>query len=165
MISFVRVDDRIIHGQIVTRWSKEFPCDGIVAVNDKAATTPVLKKSFVASTDKKVFIWTAEEFREKAAKVVESPKHYFLITKNPLDMKRILVDEKFVPSDVKRVVIGPCNDRPGATKLGQNQSITQEEAEACEAMTKAGYDVYFALLQETAIGSWPKFRSKFGFND
>lgn len=32
MISFVRVDDRIIHGQIVTRWSKEFPCDGIIAV-------------------------------------------------------------------------------------------------------------------------------------
>ena len=163
MISFIRVDDRIIHGQIVTRWSKEFPCDGIVAVNDKAATTPVLKKSFVASTEKKGFIWTAEEFREKCEKVKESDKKYFLITKNPVDMARILVDEKFVPNDVKRVVIGPCNDRPGAIKLGQNQSITQEEAEACEKMTNAGYDVYFALLQETAIGSWPKFRSKFGY--
>ena len=142
MISFVRVDDRIIHGQIITRWSKEYPCDGIIAVNDKAATTPVLKQSFVASTDKKVFVWTKEHFLEKAQTVL---------------------DNKFVPSDVKRVVIGPCNDRPGATKLGQNQSITQEEAEACEAMTNAGYDVFFALLEETAIGSWPKFRSKFGY--
>lgn len=53
MISFIRVDDRIIHGQIVTRWSKEYPCDGIIAVNDKAATTPVLTQSFKASTDKK----------------------------------------------------------------------------------------------------------------
>ena len=53
MISFIRVDDRIIHGQIVTRWSKEFPCDGIIAVNDKAATTPVLTQSFKASTNKK----------------------------------------------------------------------------------------------------------------
>ena len=163
MISFIRVDDRIIHGQIVTRWSKEFPCDGIVAVNDKAATTPVLKESFKASTDKKVFIWTAEEWREKCEKVKESNKKYFLITKNPVDMARILVDEKFIPNDIKRVVIGPCNDRPGAVKLGQNQSITQEEAEACEKLTNAGYDVYFALLQETAIGSWPKFRSKFGY--
>ena len=48
MITFMRVDDRIIHGQIITRWSKEYPCDGIIAVNDKAATTPVLKQSFVA---------------------------------------------------------------------------------------------------------------------
>lgn len=163
MISFIRVDDRIIHGQIVTRWSKEFPCDGIIAVNDKAATTPVLAQSFKASTDKKVFIWTMEHFLEKKEQVLKSEKCYFLITKNPIDMKKILVDEGFVPSDVKRVVIGPCNDRPGATKLGQNQSITQEEADACEAMTNAGYDVYFALLKETAIGSWPKFRSKFGY--
>ncbi len=36
MISFIRVDDRIIHGQIVTRWSKEYPFDGVIAVNDKS---------------------------------------------------------------------------------------------------------------------------------
>lgn len=163
MISFIRVDDRIIHGQIVTRWSKEYPCDGIVAVNDKAATTPVLAQSFKASTNKKVFIWTMEEFLQKKDKVLNSEKNYFLITKNPVDMAKILVDEKVVPNDVKRVVVGPCNDRPGSIKLGQNQSLIQEEAVACEAMTNAGYDVYFALLEETAIGSWPKFRSKFGY--
>ena len=143
MISFIRVDDRIIHGQIVTRWSKEYPCDGIIAVNDKAATTPVLTQSFKASTDKKVFVWTKEHWREKAETVKNSNKKYFLITKT--------------------VVIGPCNDRPGATKLGQNQSITQEEADACEALTNAGYTVLFALLKETAIGTWDKFRSKFGY--
>ena len=66
MISFVRVDDRIIHGQIITRWSKEYPCDGIIAVNDKAATTPVLKQSFVASTDKKVFVWTKMCIRDRS---------------------------------------------------------------------------------------------------
>lgn len=163
MISFIRVDDRIIHGQIITRWSKEYPCDGIIAVNDKAATTPVLKQSFVASTEKRVFVWTMEHFLEKAQTVLESEKRYFLITKNPVDMAKILVDHKFIPSDVKRVVIGPCNDRPGAIKLGQNQSLIQDEAVACEALTNAGYDVFFALLEETAIGSWPKFRSKFGY--
>lgn len=163
MISFMRVDDRIIHGQIITRWSKEYPCDGIIAVNDKAATTPVLAQSFKASTDKKVFVWTKEHFKEVQDKVLNSPKRYFLITKNPVDMKEILVDMGFVPSNVKRLIIGPCNDRPGATKLGQNQSITQEEADAIEAITKKGYDVEFALLKETSIGEWPKFRSKFGY--
>ncbi|EOS59862.1 PTS system, mannose-specific IIB component [Firmicutes bacterium M10-2] len=163
MITFMRVDDRIIHGQIITRWSKEYPCDGIIAVNDKAATTPVLAQSFKASTDKKVFVWTKEHFKEVQEKVLNSPKRYFLITKNPVDMKEILVDMGFVPSDVKRLIIGPCNDRPGATKLGQNQSITQEEADALEAITNAGYTVEFALLKETSIGEWPKFRSKFGY--
>ena len=140
MISFIRVDDRIIHGQIVTRWSKEYPCDGIIAVNDKAATTPVLTQSFKASTDKKVFVWTKEHWREKAETVKNSNKKYFLITKNPFDMKNILVDQGF-DCGIKTVIVGPCNDREGATKLGNNQSITQEEAEAFEALAKAGYTI------------------------
>ena len=165
MITFVRIDDRIIHGQVITRWSKEYPCDGIVAVNDKAATTPVLKQSFVASTDKKVFIWTMEEFKQKAQKVLDSDKNYFLITKNPIDMAEILVDFGLVPSDVKEIVVGPCNDRPGAVKLGNNQSILPEEAEALEKIYKKGYTITFALVRETAIGEWPKFRGQFGYND
>ena len=79
-------------------------------------------------------------------------------------MKKILVDDGFVPSDVKKVIVGPCNDRPGSVKLGNNQSITQEEAEAIEAISKAGYEVEFALLKEEAIGNWKKFRGQFGFN-
>lgn len=44
-VTFLRVDDRMIHGQTCTRWAKEFPCDGIIAVNDKAASNPVLQLS------------------------------------------------------------------------------------------------------------------------
>ena len=162
MITFMRVDDRIIRCQIITRWSKEYPCDGIIAVNDKAATTPVLAQSFKASTDKKVFVWTKEHFKEVQDKVLNSDKKYFLITKNPVDMKEILVDMDFKPG-IKKLIIGPCNDRPGAVKLGQNQSITQEEADALEAISKKGYDIEFALVKESSIGEWPKFRSKFGY--
>lgn len=41
-ISFVRIDDRVIHGQLVTRWAKELPCDGIVAIDDEVAADPLL---------------------------------------------------------------------------------------------------------------------------
>ena len=59
MISFVRVDDRMIHGQTVTRWSLEYPCDGIIAVNDAAATNPVLKAAYKgAAPEKKIFVWS-----------------------------------------------------------------------------------------------------------
>lgn len=162
MISFVRIDDRMIHGQTVTRWSLEYPCDGIIAVNDVAASNPVLKAAYKgAAPDKKIFVWTMDHFKESADKVLSSKTKYFLITKNPLDMREILVDFGFKPSDVKRVIVGPCNDRPGTVKLGNNQSITAEEAQAFEDMTKAGYTVEFALIKEASIGEWPKFRGQF----
>ena len=162
-ISFVRIDDRMIHGQTCTRWAREYPCDGLVAVNDKAAGNSVLKAAYKAASGKKTFVWTLDAFAKKSQKVLDSDTQYFLITKNPIDMKEILVDDGFVPNDIKTVIIGPCNDRPGTTKLGNNQSITQEEADAIEAITKAGYTVEFALLRETSIGTWDKFRSKFGY--
>ncbi|MBB5335013.1 PTS system mannose/fructose/N-acetylgalactosamine-transporter subunit IIB [Pectinatus brassicae] len=162
-ISFVRVDDRMIHGQTCTRWSLEYPCDGLVAVNDAAAENSVLKAAYKSASGKKTFVWTMEAWQKKCQKVVESDSQYFLITKNPIDMKKILVDQKFDPG-IKTIIIGPCNDRPGAVQLGNNQSITQEEAEAFEAIMQAGYEIEFALIKEKAIGNWKKFRGQFGFN-
>ena len=161
-ISFIRVDDRMIHGQTCTRWALEYPCDGLIAVNDKAATTPVLKAAYKSASGKKTFVWTHEEWKEKCKKVMESKSRYFLITKDPISMAQILVDDKFEPG-IKEVIIGPCNDRPGSIKLGNNQSITQEEAEALEKIMNAGYNIEFALLKEEAIGNWKKFRGQFGF--
>lgn len=150
----------MIHGQTCTRWAMEYPCDGLVAVNDTAASNPVLKAAYKSASGKKTFVWTMEEWRQKCQKVLDSKDRYFLITKNPVDMKKILVDQGFDPG-VKDVIIGPCNDRPGTVKLGNNQSITQEEA--LEAVMKAGYNVEFALLKDEAIGNWTKFRGQFGF--
>lgn len=117
-VSFVRIDDRMIHGQTVTRWAKEYPCDGLIAVNNAAAGNKVLIQAYKGASDKKTFVWTKEAFKEKSGKVTESDSRYFLITKNPVDMKEILVDQGFVPGDVKEIIIGPANDRPGAIKLG-----------------------------------------------
>ncbi len=162
-VSFVRIDDRMIHGQTVTRWAKEYPCDGLVAVNDAAAGNKVLVQAYKGASDKKTFVWTKEAFAAKSPKVLASESRYFVITKNPVDMKELLVDQGFVPNEVKEIIVGPCNDRPGATKLGNNQSITQEEAEAIEAIEKAGYKVKFQLLPDVSIGYWKDFRGKFGF--
>lgn len=162
-VSFIRVDDRMIHGQTCTRWALEYPCDGLIAVNNAAAKNSVLKAAYKSASGKKTFVWSLDEFQEKCQKVLESKDNYFLITKNPIDMEKILVQQGFKPG-INTVIIGPCNDRPGTTKLGNNQSITQEEAQALENIYKAGYNVEFALLKEEAIGNWTKFRGQFGFN-
>lgn len=49
------------------------------------------------------------------------------------------------------------------SKLGNNQSITQDEAEAFERMYQAGFEIEFALVKEASIGTWGKFRGKFGY--
>ena len=48
-------------------------------------------------------------------------------------------------------------------RSGQNQSITQEEADALEAISKKGYEIEFALIKESSIGTWDKYKGKFGY--
>ena len=163
MITFIRIDDRMIHGQTCTRWALEYPCSGLVAVNDAAASNPVLKAAYKNACDKKTFVWTMADWQAKKEKVLASQDQYFLIAKNPVDMAKVLLDQPFDPG-IKDIIVGPCNDRPGAVKLGNNQSITQEEAEAFEKLMAAGYNIEFALIKEAAIGNWKKFRGQFGFN-
>ncbi len=121
-----------------------------------------MKAAYKNASGKKTFVWTYDEWKEKSGKVLTSKDNYFLITKEPLLMAKILVEDKFVPG-IKEVVIGPCNDRDGAVKLGNNQSVTQAEAEALEKIMQTGYNVEFALVKDEAIGNWKKFREKFGF--
>lgn len=162
-ITFVRIDDRMIHGQTVTRWAKEYPCDGLIAVNDFAANNMVLKNTYKAASDKKTFVWTKEHWYEKKDKVLESAKNYFLITKDPIDMKELLVDHDLKLDNIKDIIVGPANDRDGAVKLGNNQSITQEEANAIQKIEEYGYKVKFQLLPDVSIGYWDNFKSKFGY--
>ena len=57
-ISFVRIDDRVIHGQLVTRWARELPCDGIVAIDDEVAADPLLSQVMTgAVSDTKVWLF------------------------------------------------------------------------------------------------------------
>ena len=88
---------------------------------------------------------------------------YFLMNKYPITMKSILVYYWLAPGEVKTVIIGPFNDRPGATKLGNHQAITRPGADALDAIMQKGYEVEFALIKEAAIGNWKKFRGQFGY--
>ena len=103
-----------------------------------------------------------DDFKKKSAKVLASDTRYFLIAKNPIDMCKILVEQGF-QCDIDTVIVGPCNDREGAIKLGNNQSITQDEADAFEKIAKAGYKIKFALLPDVSIGTWDDFKGKFGY--
>ena len=47
MIKLLRLDERLIHGQIAIKWSRHLSVDGIVVINDEAAANDIIKKSLL----------------------------------------------------------------------------------------------------------------------
>lgn len=157
-VSFIRIDDRLIHGEVAARWSNELPCDGLVVVDDRAALNPVVKSTLMGVCNKRTLIWTKEHFAEKMDQIVNSKKNYFVITRNPVNMAYVLVDQGMRPT--KKVLnVGPQSARPGTTSIARNVDITPEEARAFDRIQDAGYTIEFRLLPESPKVTWANARS------
>lgn len=88
-ISFVRIDDRVIHGQLITRWAVELPCDGIVAIDDAVAADPLLSSVMKGRIRYQSVAVRYGNRDRKLPKVIASEKRYFVIGKSPLTLQRI----------------------------------------------------------------------------
>lgn len=160
-IIFIRIDDRIIHGQLLTRWSKEQKCDGIVAVDDevfKDETLCSVLKSAVPDTIK-TFIFNIDTFLEKFTKIQESDRHYFLIAKTPITLQKIMqvVDLKHI----KTINVGPMSTRDNSISIGSNASILPEEAVAFNYLEENGFTVEFRLVPDSQKTLWQQVKNKF----
>ncbi|MFV0453180.1 MAG: PTS system mannose/fructose/N-acetylgalactosamine-transporter subunit IIB [Propioniciclava sp.] len=159
-ISFIRIDDRIIHGQIIVRWSKERPCDGIIAVNDRAATDPLLKATLKAASDKRTVIFSRQEFAQRMNDAIASRKKYFLITKEPQTLLEILSDPGF-SADVSTINVGPQSARPGTTRVNINADLTADDGAAFAKIAALGWPIEFQLTPDAKRVLWSDVSNKF----
>lgn len=146
-ISFLRCDDRIIHGQVVTRWAMERQCDGLIAVNDKAAKDPLIKQALKASSDKKTFVWTMEQFLSKMHEAEKSAKNYFVITKEPETMCKLLVDHD-MQTNVTVLNVGPQSAKEDTFQVGKNCDVTASDVEAYQKIFDKGYEIEYQIVPD-----------------
>lgn len=166
-LSFVRVDDRVIHGQLVTRWSSEFHCDGIIGIDDMVANDPVLSGVMrgAAPVGTKVWIFDVKTAVEKLDKIIASNKKYFIITRTPITMKRIIENGFSLNNDNgNKINVGPMSAKDKTVTVAPNACILKEEAEAFDFLENKGNTVEFQLVPDNKATSWKSIREKF-FNE
>ena len=89
-IAFCRIDDRLIHGQVATVWSKITGCNRIMCCNDDVAKDTLRKKLLLQVTPPGLKAYVVPV--EKACEAYKNPKYapfktLFLFT-NPGDVVR-----------------------------------------------------------------------------
>ncbi|WP_439411965.1 PTS system mannose/fructose/N-acetylgalactosamine-transporter subunit IIB [Enterobacter ludwigii] len=160
-ISFVRIDDRMIHGQLVTRWAKELPCDGIVAIDDAVAADPLLSSVMKgAVSDTRVWLFDTLTAIEKLPKVIASDKRYFVIGKSPVTLQRLEQAGISLKSGNGKINVGPMSARANTITIGPNQSVTPEEAAAFDWLTEQGHAIEFRLVPDASFYNWQDARQK-----
>ncbi|MFL2061820.1 PTS system mannose/fructose/N-acetylgalactosamine-transporter subunit IIB [Marinilactibacillus psychrotolerans] len=155
-ISFMRIDDRIIHGQVVTRWMSERDCDGVVAVDDAAASNPVLSKVLKTAVPQplKAFVMTVDRTALKWKEITESKKKYFLIVKTPETLVKLYDEGADFIKEYHKLNVGPMSAREDAQKIGPNVSVTKEEIAAFDRLDQLGVEIEFKLVPDSKGYLW-----------
>ena len=158
-ITFVRIDDRMLHGQIVTRWSRTYPCKGILLVDEAVSKDEFQKKIFknAAPAGTKVGVFNVQDGALKINKAQEVENGYFLIVKSPTTLVKLLdAGGNFG----KSINVGPMSVRDNTKTVARNCALTSEEIEAFCELDKRGINIVFQLIPNQTPVSWKEVKNK-----
>ncbi|MGL9731060.1 PTS system mannose/fructose/N-acetylgalactosamine-transporter subunit IIB [Enterococcus sp. DIV0756] len=126
-IELVRIDDRLIHGQVATTWTRNYDIEQILIIDDKTKNDPVQASvaNFAVPAGVKVIIFGVAQFTE-VMKKTEIKKRTMLLFTNPIDILR-LVKEGL---NISEINAGGMRFRDGRKRLSKAISVTEEEDRA-----------------------------------
>ncbi len=126
MIKHLRIDNRLIHGQVAVAWQKYINAKVIIVCNDAVAKDPIQKMALpLAARESKVLVYSIEETIRYAKEHAE--EQVFVIAKFPQDALAILdAGEK-----VAEINVGNAAPIVGTKYVMVTRSIaaTKEDAE------------------------------------
>lgn len=138
-VSLLRIDDRLIHGQVATSWAKAVKCEAIFAVNDDVANDELRRELLlqIVPPGLKGYVIPVE----KAIKVYHNPKYVgknilWLVTK-PADALRLL--EAGVKFD--KINVGGMTYKDGNQMLSDAVTVSKADVEAFKALLDKGIEL------------------------
>ncbi|MGM3187558.1 PTS mannose transporter subunit IIAB [Musicola paradisiaca] len=138
-IGLARIDDRLIHGQVATRWTKETNVSRIIVVSDEVAADTVRKTLLTQVAPPGVTAHVVDV--AKAVRVYNNPKYaadrVMLLFTNPTDVVRLVEDGVKITS----VNIGGMAYRQGKTQVNNAVSIDEQDIVAFNKLHDRGIEL------------------------
>jgi fructoselysine and glucoselysine-specific PTS system IIB component len=125
MIKLIRIDDRLVHGQVAFTWVPSVGCDCLIVANDLVAkdefqkmtlglAKPAGTKLFIKSITEAIGFLNDEKNREfRILLLINSVKDAFVITKEVLE--------------IKSINFGGLRTREGAKLVSKAIALTDED--------------------------------------
>ncbi|MEA4884866.1 MAG: PTS sugar transporter subunit IIB [Clostridia bacterium] len=137
---FVRVDSRLIHGQVSTAWVHGTGVNRLMVVNDKAANDPMERALLKMAKPRSIATLDVLTVAQAIGVINKdnSGDKVMLIARTPRDVKG-LVDGGI---NIKKVNLGNMPSGPGRARLDESVCADPEEIEILREMLGAGIVVF-----------------------
>lgn len=160
-ISLIRIDYRLIHGQIITKWMRQTNANRIAVIDDKLSQDPFMSKIYVmaAPPGVKVEMLTIKD-------AVDS------WNKNEMGAGNILVLFKGVPSTyeawkngfpISNLQVGGLGSEPGRKVVYNQITLNKADGDKLSEMETGGVKVLFQTVPEDKPADLHKILKKANF--
>lgn len=145
----VRMDERLIHGQVAGIWAPSLHTQRIIVINDEAAADTLQKSSLrmAAPTSMRLSVLPVES----AAKNIRSGKYgkqrLFLVFKNPTDVLRYLK----AGGKLTHVNVGNMSYKEGSKDITKSIKVLEEEIDVFESIAAMDINVTAQLVPNDPV--------------
>ena len=140
----VRVDDRLIHGQVLTQWVSTINAQKIVVIDDEISKDKMRKNilKFAAPDDIKISIFSVENAVEVWNKNQFGNMNVFVLFKD-VNMIRKCKDMGLVFSDISLGQMSIIQDRQ---QIYKQLGLNEQEAQTVFDLEREGIHIYFQMI-------------------
>ncbi|NLC54480.1 MAG: PTS sugar transporter subunit IIB [Erysipelothrix sp.] len=157
----VRIDDRLIHGQIVTAWAKSLNIKRVIAIDDDIANNEMVQGIMLMGIPK--------DYRPQVVTLETAIK----ILSEQLDSKNILLITRFAKNlrtikdyikTAQEVNIGNCSKQSDSVYIskgigvGQVLSFSQADVDVLDELHNEGIKVIFQQMPSDKVIDWPTLK-------
>jgi PTS system mannose-specific IIB component len=144
-LKLVRVDDRLIHGQVVAIWLRALQARRIVVVDDRTANDEFLREilELAAPPGVPVEVHDVERGTTRVRELAEDPEPVFVLMRSPITAVHL----REAGIDFPLLNVGGIGAGPGRTPLYRNISASPEELDAMRRMEDLGTRVELRIVE------------------
>jgi PTS system mannose-specific IIB component len=141
-IVLARIDDRLIHGQVMTAWMKTRPAKRILVIDDKVAADAFMIEviELAAPTGVKVDVYSCDQAIEALKDGLDTPT--ILLAKVPDTYKR-LMDGGIALGEIN---LGGMGMAPGRKTLYKNIAASEVERSVMKVFLAKGIDIKIQII-------------------
>ena len=145
-IKLVRVDFRLIHGQVITKWSNTISAKEIIVVNDQLSKDEYMAEIYImaAPPGMKVSVLSINDFVTQAKEGTYNSGNILVLFKNIKDAR----DTTDLGVLFKQVQVGGLGSGNGRTSVVKGISIDAEDVTNLTVIENSGAEISFQVTPE-----------------
>ena len=148
MINLVRCDDRLIHGQCMTRLVPHFAIKHIIVIDEFTAHDPTMRAviKMIAMPGVKNDIFDVEGSIEPIKQAINDNVSTMIVFRFP-EIAKVLYDR--IPDLQKKLMIGPVQKRDDTIEVRAGTYVTREEVILLDELAEEkGVEIFFQVVPD-----------------